>query len=590
MQAFLAFLQLALMPIAMSDTQPDFRDQLNRVIEAAKLQDEKVFANGAYIADTVDVNDILDVINQAWVDNSLPTISDWAIPASLTEASQEAPQVILTDFEPDDVLALMLWRGFFPNAPFPILLFPVDRADKDAKTVLMKKLVMATAGLGVGMLRNLFLLDHESTAHAARNLGPVAEKAKHRASEVFGAAAASPEWVIQAPGFGNVSALMAALGSLEVKCPVTVYSGQYNTRPKNMTNEDLGAIQKKASKVHDVANFIFTGGAEWSKTIIGLWDGLEAYLKERNPVFVQAWVIFEQEFSPHLIAPDSKKLFNGKKGVKLNKDVSTKQMQDQLWDLTETQLAAYRERVEPLFDPTDATSVQQYAKELLNPAHDLVSKIMNFKKGQVKNFAQNKRQGALADILVPMGAALRKAAAKQKVSFNTLDGFWYRNDEGHSLIPQGFNDPQGFDDKGRCLNSKPQDHPANPLGFDLPVFKKWIETKKKSQPFKRLPEGSSAGIRAEQLKIQDAQSKATGQKMQLLMEEGLEKFVKTLDMTPATNSNSGGMSTVHIVLIVVGAAGVVVVVILLLCCQMRRERSTGDAESSESSEASADSS
>ena len=558
MQVFLAFLQLALMPIAMSDTQPDFRDQLDRVIEAARLQDEKVFANGAYTADTVDVNDILDVINQAWIDNSLPTISDWAT-APASEASQEAPQVILTDFEPDDVLALMLWRGFFPNAPFPILLFPVNRNpgdEKDVGTVLMKKLVMATAGLGVGMLRNLYLLDHESPKHAARNLESVAEKAKHRASEVFGAV--SPQWVIQSPGFGNVSALMAAVGKPELKCPVEVYSGQYNFKPTNMTTKDLRAIQKKASKVHDSANFVFTGDAEWSRTIVGLWDGLEAYLKKQNPVFVQAWIIFEKEFSPHLVGPGAWKLFYPKEGVKLNDDAPTKQMQGELWDLTEKQLADYREHVEPLFAPT---SMQQYAKELLNKKYGLESKIMNFKKGQVNNWAQNKRQGALADILVPMGAALRKHEAEQKVPFSTRYGFWYRNHVGYSLIPQGFDLPEYKDPKTQVI-------------------------------FKKLPEGSPAGIRAEQLQLQNAKLEATRQKMQLLMEEGLEKFVKTLDMTPAGKRN-GGISTAHIVLIVVGAAGVVVVVILLLCCLfLGRERSTsmGDAESSESSEVSAESS
>ena len=585
MQVFLAFLQLALMPIAMSDTQPEFRDQLDRVIEAARLQDEKVFANGAYTADTVDVNDILDVINQAWIDNSLPTISDWAT-APASEASQEAPQVILTDFEPDDVLALMLWRGFFPNAPFPILLFPVNRKKKDIGTVLMKKLVMATAGLGVGMLRNLYLLDHESPKHAARNLESVAEKAKHRASEVFGAV--SPQWVIQSPGFGNVSALMAAVGNPELKCPVEVYSGAYNFDPKNMTNKDLRAIQKKASTVHDSARVIFTEDAPWSRTIIGLWDGLEAYLNERNPVFVQAWIVFEQEFSGPLIGPGNWGLFNKKKGAdssKLKDDAPPKQVQDTLWDLTETQLAVFREHVEPLF----ATSVQQYAKALLNPTYGLESKL-SWKVAQVKNWAQNKRQGALADILLPMGVALRKAAAKQMMSFKTLKGFWYRNDEGYSLIPQGFNDPQGSDDQAQRLN--PEGHPANPFGFfDLPEFTKWDKKAKAPVIYNKLPEGSSAGIVAEQLQLQNAKSEETGQKMQLLMEEGLEKFVKTLDMTPAGNRN-GGISTAHIVLIVVGAAGVFVVVILLLCCLLGRERSTsaGDAESSESSEVSAESS
>ena len=126
--------------------------------------------------------------------------------------------VIITDLEPDDVLAILMMRQR-RRGHVPVVIHIADLDWKDKGGILAKKIVMAATALGRGYAQRLVVLNADRHEDEMR-------KARTQLEQLKQSSGLDPEWVFIAPGRGKLEGLMKDFG----KAPCHVYSGSFNTR------------------------------------------------------------------------------------------------------------------------------------------------------------------------------------------------------------------------------------------------------------------------------------------------------------------------------------------------------------------------
>ena len=314
--------------------------------------------------------------------------------------------VIITDLEPDDVLAILMMRQR-RRGHVPVVIHIADLDWKDKGGILAKKIVMAATALGRGYAQRLVVLNADRHEDEMR-------KARTQLKQLKQSSGLDPEWVFIAPGRGKLEGLMKDFG----KAPCHVYSGSFNTRLPQMSQADIEAIVKVAEPMHDSAHFIFTKNYAGLASLRSLWPTLGEDITVWNPAFGEAWHQFAQEFDAMLINPGHPSLFL--RPSDLPKDADP---------LTPEERAHFKEKVAPLFgDPSKpGANTAEYAKALVNAEY--FNKLTGFKKPTAVALAQDLRDGPLCDMLVPISDWLRNEGKQILQDVEVKSGKWLLDPE-----------------------------------------------------------------------------------------------------------------------------------------------------------------
>jgi len=320
------------------------------------------------------------------------------------------PLVIISDFEPDDILAILMMRQRRPG-PLPVVIQIADLSWKDKGGILAKKMVLAATALGRTFAERLVVLD--GTDQDPSQMAKARELLQEQLEASNGVA---PEWMFLAPGRGHLTELMKDAQP----APCHIYSGSYNTRLPQMTKMDVEAIRRVAAPIYDSAQFVFTKDHAGLKSLNKLWPELGDDVLRWNSSCSEAWRQFSDEFDAMLINPGHPGLF-----FKPDKDADP---------LTTDERSHFNNRVAPLFgDPSaPGAETRRYAEALAEAPY--FSKVVGFKQPTVQALATGTLDGPLCDVLVPLSDWLRNEGGRDQ-SVEVKTGLWSLNpDRGFTKI------------------------------------------------------------------------------------------------------------------------------------------------------------
>ena len=174
--------------------------------------------------------------------------------------------------------------------------------------------------------------------------------------------------------------MLPALLQGQPKTLVRIYSGSFNTRTPNSTEEDLEAIARMAELLRDTSAFVFRGQHKRLQSIASLWETLDDDVAKVNSLFAEAWHLFAAEFDRRLVAPSHPKLF----AVELS--------------------PAERDHFDKVVIPLAKDSMAEYCKALR--ASEYFKKVAEHKRATVCALASGTIDAPICDVLIEMGEYL----------------------------------------------------------------------------------------------------------------------------------------------------------------------------------------